>query len=231
MGSQQGSSSAGPVSAGSIGSMAPQGSLSLSAASGSASGSSSLVTTQPASTSSSLSTEHAESSKSESSKSESSGESSKRRRRCRNKKSKKCLYQIKEIEHLHPEIKAILPPREQNQAAPADDKQGFFKFSEQINVKSVGIPDAISVGGEEGKQKRKAGLDTHFQLTSQTPDVMKYDRDFDLSHGLSPTMSVSTIQIRKAQTLLPDADKKHYDFEDQHKKDCALPVCVKKGPE
>jgi hypothetical protein len=162
--------------------MAPQGSLSLSAAPASGSGSSSLVTTQPASTGSS-SVSGSESGES-SSKSESSGESSStqssKRRRCRNKKNKKCLYDIKEIEYLHPDIKAILPPREGSPDAPADDKKGFFKFAEQITVKSVGIPDAITVGGDDNK--RKAGLDTHFQLTSQTPDVMKYDRDFDLNH-------------------------------------------------
>lgn len=77
-----------------------------------------------------------------------------------------------------------MPPKDEKAAAGADggeDKKGFFKFAEQINVKSVGVPDAISVGGDEKKQ-RKAGLDTHFQLTSQTPDVMKYDKDFDLTH-------------------------------------------------
>jgi hypothetical protein len=44
-------------------------------------------------------------------------------------------------------------------------------------------------------------------------------------------MSVSTIHIRKAEKLAPEADKKHYEFEDQHKKDCAGPICPKKGPE
>jgi len=43
-------------------------------------------------------------------------------------------------------------------------------------------------------------------------------------------MSVSTIMIKRAEKLLPLADKRHDEFEERHIMDCSGSICPKEGP-
>jgi len=73
------------------------------------------------------------------------------------------------------------------------------------------------------------GLDTHFQLKSAGSDI-DFDIGYDRKNGLAPTMSVSTILIKRAEKLLPVADKRHYEFEERHSMDCSGSICPKDNP-
>jgi len=43
-------------------------------------------------------------------------------------------------------------------------------------------------------------------------------------------MAVSTIAIKRAEKLLPLADKRHYEFEERHEMNCKGSICPKEEP-
>ena len=159
---------------------------------------------------------------------------------------KGCTYPVEPIERFDPELKPLIPPADKPETYEKPMK-GEFKpvFLEEIAATPV-VPDVTFVTplfvetAAELKNPVSADiigqsssavpdLDTHFQLTPELAGT-EYDLGFDKKHGLAPGMSVSTILIKRAERMLPVADKRHYEFEERHEMDCKGSICPKQSP-
>jgi hypothetical protein len=83
---------------------------------------------------------------------------------------------------------------------------------------------------ENRKEAERVSLRTHFQLVAEREGSSLLSEDFDRSHGLSPTMSISTNLIRQAEGLLPTADIRHERFHEEHEKNCMGKICPREKP-
>jgi len=107
--------------------------------------------------------------------------------------------------------------------------QAIAKANEK---EEYGFIDPISRGKqleqekwENRKEAERVSLRTHFQLVAEREGSSLLSEEFDRSHGLAPTMSISTNLIRQATELLPTADIRHERFQEDHDKNCMGRIC------
>jgi len=182
-----------------------------------------------------LSAEHSSESgtlSSEGSSSHSTGSSSESSHTCADPKT--CSYPVKLIEKIDEDLKAVVPPPDKK-AKEADNpsKQGVLKpaptFVEIEATAVVAVEHPTTLAERDKEVKRLVPDENTFTLKTDATG-QDYDISFDKQMGLAPTMSVSTILIKRAEKMLPIADKRHYEFEEHHELNCAGSICPKEVP-
>jgi len=151
-----------------------------------------------------------------------------------------CTFPIKNEEHIDKDLKKHVPPpdpKDKKEEEPAPGKQGEYKHSlvevdaqDTIEATAVVAMEHPSLADQKEEIKRLLPDDNKFTLKTDN-EGKDYDIGFDKQMGLAPTMSVSSVLIKRGYRLLPIADKRHYVFEERHEMDCMGSICPQEEPE